>query len=131
MFKEILDFATTASPIATIALLVCIVGVLVFRLIVDKPLLQGLFSTGKKISDVQDEKYPELKKHLEYLEELYGENKKFQENHSMHEIPEIVKTIARIENKIETGFSALQLEQKSQGERIANIEGRFDVIRGK
>lgn len=125
--KEILDFATTASPIATIALLVCIVGVLVFRLIVDKPLLQGLFSTGKKISEVQDEKYPELKKHLEYLEESYANQKKFQENHSMHEIPAMVSALSRIEGMV----GVIQTEQQDQSQRLMRVETLVDVIRGK
>lgn len=78
-----------------------------------------------KISSVQDQKYPELeehynkiKAHMEELDFVYAEQKKFRENHSMHEIPEIRDTIGRIEKKVDKMSDA----QISQGLDIARLK---------
>lgn len=117
---QLLSFAQSATPLAILAIAV---GGLVFT-------IYSLFKGKKvdKISDVQDEKYPEIQKHLKKIEETYQDIKQkqdyiitFQTNHSLHEIPDIVKTLDKMDGKIDTLIS----KQAEHGERISRIEGKL------
>lgn len=97
--SELLTIAQTISPLGIIAILV----IIIYQLIDGRGLLS-------KIRGTQEEKYPEIQKHLDYLEESYENQKKFQENHSMHEIPAILDTIGRIEKKVDK-LGEIQINQ--------------------
>jgi len=120
-------FLKNPTPNATIILIVALVLVVPN---IDKlaPYIP-FFKRQKKISDVQDEKYPEIKKHLKNIEESYQDIKEkqdyiitFQTNHSLHEIPQIVKTLDKMDEKIDTLIS----KQADHGERISRIEGKLE-----
>ena len=78
-----------------------------------------------KIRGTQEEKYPVLEEHyrkiqthLNEIDFAYAEQKKFRENHSMHEIPEIRDTINRIEIKMDR----MSEKQEAQGLDIARLK---------
>lgn len=95
--QDIFSILNTATPFGVIGLLVFIV----YKLVVGEDILG-------KIRGTQKEKYPSLEdnlvkitKHMEELDFVYAEQKKFRENHSMHEIPEIVNSLNRLEGKVD------------------------------
>lgn len=112
--EQFLSILNTATPFGVIGLL----AIIIYQLIVGKGFLS-------KVSEVQDIKYPALEDHYkkiqEHLEEIdfvYEEQKKFRTNHSMHEIPEIRDSINRIESKVDKMADA----QYSQGLDIARLK---------
>lgn len=112
--QEILTIAQSISPIGIIAILV----IIIYQLIDGKGLLS-------KIRGTQEEKYPALQKaqeeivrHLEELDFVYAEQRKFRENHSMHEIPDIVNGMSRMESKLDK----LVEMQYAQGLDIARLK---------
>lgn len=116
--QELLTFANTASPIA-------ILGVITIGLVWVIYKLSNGENFLSKISKTQDSKYPEMEDHFlkiqEHLNEIdfaYAEQKKFRENHSMHEIPEIRDSINRIEGKVDKMADA----QINQGLDIARLK---------
>ena len=99
--QEILSFANQASPLAILAIAVIGLVYTIYKLSKNETVVS-------KISGVQDEKYPSLEahydkiqKHMDELDFVYAEQKKFRENHSLHEIPEIRDSINRIEIKVD------------------------------
>lgn len=118
--NDVLTFANTASPLAILAVAVLGLVYAVYKLSRGEDILT-------KVSTTQDQKYPELQKHFEYLEESYANQKKFQENHSIHEIPAMVDSLDRIEKAI----GSMQTDLTDQGRKIARVEGLVDVLRGK
>lgn len=118
--NDVLTFANTASPLAILAVAVLGLVYAVYKLSRGEDILT-------KVSTTQDQKYPELQKHFEYLEESYANQKKFQENHSMHEIPAMVSALSRIEGMV----GVIQTEQQDQSQRLMRVETLVDVIRGK
>lgn len=123
MLKDIFEFAQSASPVAVLLFVIILLVIAIFRLIVDKPLLQGLFKTTKKVSDIQDEKYPQI----EQMQKLIQQNETLLNNHFKHEIPDMVSTMARIEGIV----GVIQTEQQDQSQRLMRVETLVDVIRGK
>lgn len=123
MLKDIFEFAQSASPVAVLLFVIILLVIAIFRLIVDKPLLQGLFKTTKKVSDIQDEKYPQI----EQMQKLIQQNETLLNNHFKHEIPDMVSTMARIEGIV----GVIQTEQQEQSQRLMRVETLVDVIRGK
>ena len=109
--EAILTFAKTASPLGFF--LVIIAG-LVHVVI----LLLKNMGVMKKVSHTQDEKYPEIQKHLSIIEEQYTLQQKFLSNHSIHEIPALVETSKRMEGKIDKIADIMT----SQGLDIARLK---------
>ena len=105
--QEALTILNTVTPFGVIALLVIIIWQLLDG--------RGFLS---KIRGTQEQKYPEIEKHLNEIENAYEEQKKFRENHSMHEIPEIVTILARVEAKVDKMADI----QYSQGLDIARLK---------
>jgi len=112
--QDVLSILNTATPFGVIGLLV----IVVYKLVVGENLMG-------KIRGTQEEKYPSLEdhfskiqKHMEELDFVYAEQKKFRENHSMHEIPEIRDSINRIECKVDKMADA----QIGQGLDIARLK---------
>jgi len=116
--EEILTIAQTISPIGIIAILV----IIIYQLIDGRGMLGKIFGNSEKIKGTQEAKYPELEKHLLYLEESYENQRAFQENHSMHEIPEMRNGIIRIEKAVEN----LTEVQREQGLDIARLKGLLE-----
>jgi len=109
--ESILTFAKTASPIGlSLVIIVGLVHVVI--------LLLKNMGVVKKVSSVQDEKYPEIQKHLALIEEQYNLQQKFLSNHSIHEIPALVQTMGRIEGKVDKIADI----QTSQGLDIARLK---------
>lgn len=123
MLKDIFEFAQTASPVAVLLFVIILLVIAIFRLIVDKPLLQGLFKTTKKVSETQDERIPRIDR----IEELIRQNEILLNNHFKHEIPDMVNGLARIEGMV----GIIQTEQQEQSQRLMRVETLVDVIRGK
>lgn len=80
------------------------------------------FKKVNKISDVQDEKYPQIEKMLRQIEKSHQDIITFQTNHSMHEIPEIVKKLDKMDIKLDSVIE----KQAEHGERISRIEGKLE-----
>lgn len=105
---KILDFIIKEPSWTIIILLVCYT---IVREIGIKNIL-GL------IRGTQKEKYPKLEDgHLEIMKELHkqnqilaNQNEKFATNHALHEIPDIKKSVDRIEKTLE-GVVAIQTKQ--------------------
>lgn len=109
--EALISFAQSATPIAVLAIAV---GGLVFT-------IYSLF-TGKtvdKISDVQDEKYPQIEKMLTAMQELSKQNETLLENHFKHEIPEMRDDIKSIKDTV--GRMELNFEK-----RITRIETKME-----
>jgi hypothetical protein len=114
---SLIQFASTASPLAILAIAV---GGLVYVLI---KTYKGENKIDK-ISDVQDEKYPILLDHVERFNQfdqrfnaLDAKLEKIANNH-LHELPDMMKSIGRIENKVDR----IEQKQISQGEDIAVLK---------
>jgi len=109
--SELFSFAQSATPIAILAIAV---GGLVFT-------IYSLFKgrTVDKISDVQDEKYPEIQRVLESMKILSEQNEKLLENHFKHEIPEMRDDIKSIKDTV--GRMELNFEK-----RITRIETKME-----
>lgn len=105
--NEILQFAQTVSPLGIIALLV----IVIFQLINGKGILSNIRGTQK-------EKYPEITEHFKLLQQEYKNLKKFQENHSMHEIPDIVKKLDKMDSKLDE----IAKTQTTDGNRLTKLE---------
>ena len=105
--NEILQFATQATPLMIIALLV----IVVFQLVGGKNVIN-------KIRGTQKEKYPELKdEHLKIMEAFVAQNEKFATNHMMHEIPDIKKEVSEIKQDLKSVIAV----QTDQGLKIATL----------
>lgn len=96
---SLISFAQSATPLAILAIAV---GGLVFT-------IYSLFKGKKvdKISDVQDEKYPQIEKMLSAMQELSRQNETLLENHFKHEIPEMrddIKSIKETVGRMELNF---------------------------
>lgn len=109
--ETILTFAKTASPIGlSLVIIVGLVHVVI--------LLLKNMGVVKKVSHTQDEKYPEIEKHLAIIEEHYTLQQKFLTNHSIHEIPVLVSSVNRIEGKLDKMVDV----QTIQGQDIARLK---------
>lgn len=106
--EKIIDFITNNPSYAIILLLI-------LYIILEK---FGVVNIMKLIRGTQEEKYPKLEKsHIEIIEEIHKQNlilsqqnEKFATNHSMHEIPDIKKSVDRIEKTLD-GVVEIQREQ--------------------
>lgn len=90
-----------------------------------------------KISSVQEEKYPKMEEHFQRIQDhlneldlVYAEQKKFRTNHSMHEIPAIVEKLdrqqvdfARLETKVDK-ITDVQVMQGLVIERLKTLSER-------
>lgn len=108
--------AQSFSPIGVIAIL----AIIIFRLVVDKLSIGSILGIGKKISQVQEIKYPELENHYNEMKLLTAQNKKLLENHFQHEIPDMVRDLSEIKGMI-----------GEQGQRLTRVETLVEVLREK
>lgn len=108
---SLISFAQSATPIAVLAIAV---GGLVFT-------IYSLFKnkTVDKISDTQDEKYPEIQEMLSAMKVLSDQNRTLLENHFKHEIPEMREDIKTIKDTV--GRMELNFEK-----RITRIETKME-----
>lgn len=123
-FSKFLQNPTTNSTIIIVVAIVVIIPNIP-KIAKYLPILKSIFSTNttaEKISHVQDEKYGSIEKHLKTIEGLYNENKKFQENHSMHEIPEIKREVGSINLKLDKFLDT----QIKHGQEIAYLKAKID-----
>lgn len=104
---EIITFAQSASPLAVIALL----AIIIFELTGGKGVIN-------KIRGTQKEKYPSIEEYLKKMAELAKQNETLLENHFKHEIPDMVKSINRIETKVDD----ITKTQINQGLDIARLK---------
>lgn len=113
-------FLTNPTPNATIILIVALILIVpnIDKIAVYIPFLKR----QKKISDVQDEKYPELIKMLRVVKSGQERIEKFESNHRLHEIPEMVKTLGSMNSKLDSVME----KQSEHGERISRIEGKLE-----
>lgn len=109
--KEIFTFLQTVSPLMLLGLSL----VIIFQLVNGKDLLKKIFGTQK-------EKYPELKEFMAKTNQVFAQNEKLLTNHFNHEIPDMVRSINRIEEKLDT----VQVDVSSLGQRISHIEGKLE-----
>lgn len=125
--ESLWTFLTNPTPNATIIVIVALVLVIpnIDKISQYIPILKR----QKKISDVQDEKYPELEKILGRIEKSHEDIKKrqeyistFQTNHRLHEIIDIKNMVNKIDGKIDV----LIEKQSDHGERISRIEGKLE-----
>lgn len=112
--QEILSILNTATPFGVIALLVFIV----YKLVVGEDILGKIRGTQKEKYPTLEEHLDKIRKHMEEIDFVYAEQRKFRENHSMHEIPEIRDTINRIETKVDK-LTDIQIEQ---GKEVAVLK---------
>lgn len=124
--QDIFSILNTATPFGVIGLLVFIV----YKLVVGEDILG-------KIRGTQKEKYPALEDHYGFIKDkmdeiqlVFEEQKKFRENHSMHEIPAIVEKLdrqqvdfARLETKVDK-ITDVQITQGLVIERLKTLSER-------
>ncbi len=116
--QKILDFIITQPSWAIIILLV--IGVVIREI--------GIKNILGLIRGTQKEKYPKLENnHLEIMQELHKQNiilakqnETFATNHSMHEIPDIKKSVDRMEKTLDNVVEV----QRLQGIDIATLKER-------
>lgn len=114
--EKILNFIITQPSWAIIILLVCYT---IVREI-------GIKNILSLIRGTQKEKYPKLETgQLEIMQELHNQNKilaqqneKFATNHALHEIPDIKKSVDRMEIKIDKVVEKLD----EYGNRLTILE---------
>ena len=114
--EALLTFAQSVSPIGVIAIL----AIIIFRLVVDKLSIGSILGLNKKISEVQEKKYPELEDHYKEMKMLTAQNKKLLENHFQHEIPDMVRDLGEIKSMV-----------GEQGQRLTRVETLVEVLREK
>ena len=135
--KQILTFLENANTNAML-----IIGMLVFGAVLLAPYIPSIAkyipflrkveknsTTIDKISDVQDEKYPqlnlrhdEIRSLLLFIKEGQERMEKFESNHNLHEIPEIKILVDKIDIKLDSVIAT----QSKHGERISKIEGKLE-----
>ena len=113
--EAIFTFAKTATPVTLLIALTLIIVFGLFHIVIILLRNSGVI---KKVSAVQDSKYPELEKHLSIIEEQYNLQQKFLTNHSIHEIPALVQAMGRVEGKVDKIADI----QTSQGLDIARLK---------
>lgn len=91
MAETLFEFAKNSSPWTAMVLAL----VIIIQLLGGKRIL-------KRIRGTQAEKYPELAEMFLTMKALEGQNKTLLENHFKHEIPDLVRTVDRIEEKVDT-----------------------------
>jgi len=114
--ESLIKFGNTASPLAILA--IAVVG-----------LVYVVIKTYKgenkinKISDTQDIKYPSLEKHIAAITKLTAQNETLLENHFKHEIPEMMKTMDKIDQKVD------KIDDKvtNMSDRLLVLETRFYI----
>lgn len=102
------------TPFGVIGLLVYVI----YKLIIGEGFLNKIRGTQEEKYPVLDEHFNKIQKHLDEIDFAYAEQKKFRENHSMHEIPEIRDSINRIEGKVDK----MAEMQYNQGLDIARLK---------
>jgi TolA-binding protein len=110
--ESLISFAQQATPLGVITLLA---GGIIW--------LSYMYFGQKKISDTQDQRVDRqdaIDENIRFLTETVAELRKFQENHSMHEIPNIVKTLEKMDSKLDK----MQETQISQGLDIATLKAK-------
>jgi hypothetical protein len=122
--SKFLDNPTSnATIIIVVALIVIIPNIPVIAKYL--PIFKANFA-----KDTNEKKYSEIENHLKVIEGLYKDNKKFQENHSMHEIPEIKENVEKIHAKLDK-FLDVQIEQGKEiakhGEAIAFLKRHVGI----
>lgn len=130
MFDSVFIFAQKASPMAILMIAVLIIGFILYQLFVGKMTL--------KISQTQDEKYPEIKdretNHYENVKKLIEQNNTLLNNHFKHEIPEILegqKTNKEIIERVEETVNEIRQDVKSHSDRLIKVETLIEIIREK
>ena len=107
--KEILAFANTASPIGVIALL----AIVILQLVKNSGIIGKL--RGTQMNDA----YKVANKEITEKIDLFTLNAKLDKiaNNHLHELPEMKKTLDRIEEK-----------QGLQGERLSCVETAIKIL---
>lgn len=107
--KEILEFANTLSPIGVIALL----AIVILQITKNSGIIGKL--RGTQMNDADKVANKEITEKID-LFTLNAKLDKIANNH-LHELPEMKKTLDRIEEK-----------QSIQGERLAGVEATIKVL---
>jgi hypothetical protein len=115
--QEIIKFAESATPLAILAMAVAGLVYVVYKTYRGENQID-------KISDVQDEKYPLIEDHIRRFNELDRKLEKIANNH-LHELPDMMKSIGRIENKVDR----IEQTQVAQGQDIAVLKDFKNNIR--
>lgn len=113
--EKLLHFLENPTSNATLIVVVALIVIVPNIRYISKyiPILNKIF----KISDVQDEKYPQVLQGVEIIRKL----DKIADNH-LHELPDIKKSVDRIEVKMDELYKI----SSSHGERISKIEGKLE-----
>lgn len=113
--EHLLSFLENPTSNATLIIIVAIVVIVPNIRYISKyiPVLNRIF----KISDTQDEKYPQVIEGIEIMKKL----DKIADNH-LHELPEMKRAVDRIETKMDELYKI----SSSHGERISKIEGKLE-----
>ena len=113
--EKLLNFLENPTSNATLIIVVALIVVAPNIPYIAKyiPILNKIF----KISDTQDEKYPQVLQGIEIMKKL----DKIADNH-LHELPDMKRAVDRIEEKLDDIYRI----SSSHGERISKIEGRID-----
>lgn len=107
----ILEIAKLSSPWVAIVLAL----VVILQLVGGKKIML-------RIRGTQETKYPELQHFMKSLEAVQTQNERLLENHFKHEIPDLINTVARIEEKVD-------VIKDDHGNRLTRLETIVEVAK--